>query len=43
VISEAGGLKNDAGNSLKITRRNEMGQITSTGKSSDRLEKQIHH
>jgi polysaccharide export outer membrane protein len=35
VISEAGGLKNDAGNSIKITRRKEYGTIPLPGAAID--------
>jgi polysaccharide export outer membrane protein len=35
VISEAGGLKNEAGNSIKITRRKEFGPIPLNGAAMD--------
>ena len=35
VISEAGGLKNEAGNSIKITRRKEFGAIPLPGAGAD--------
>jgi polysaccharide export outer membrane protein len=35
VISEAGGLKNEAGNSIKITRRKEFGAIPLPGAAMD--------
>jgi polysaccharide biosynthesis/export protein len=35
VISEAGGLKNEAGNSIKITRRKEFGPIPLAGAAID--------
>ena len=35
VISEAGGLKNEAGNAIKITRRKEFGPIPLAGAAAD--------
>jgi polysaccharide export outer membrane protein len=36
ILSEAGGLKNEAGNSVKITRRNENGAIPLPSAANDR-------
>jgi polysaccharide biosynthesis/export protein len=35
IVSEAGGLKNEAGNSIKITRRREFGDIPLAGARAD--------